>query len=51
MSAVAYRNDFGTWVGKCTECRQTIAGASVTVSVWADVHNEDNHRPDLGVPE
>jgi hypothetical protein len=48
VSASAFRNEWGTWVGKCPECRETIAGSQMIAEVWADYHNEDNHRPDLG---
>lgn len=43
MSAKVNLNAWGTWVGVCTECHQTIAGAKSTVHLWADVHNQDFH--------
>lgn len=44
MSAKVKNNPSGGWIGHCTECNETIAGPASMVDLWADVHNDDNHR-------
>ena len=44
MSAITGRNPWGAWVGHCAGCRETLAGSRNMVELWADVHNDDNHR-------
>lgn len=44
MSAKVKPNPFGGWIGYCDECNETIAGHTSMVDLWADVHNDDNHK-------
>lgn len=44
MSARVLNNEWGMWVGVCSECRMTISGGMASVDSWADIHNEDYHQ-------
>lgn len=44
MTAKVKPSPRGGWIGICTECKETIAGHTSMVDLWADVHNDDNHR-------